>query len=357
MTSPPLDRGAGRRWRDHVDRGFPYAGFARGWYQLGWSRDLAVGNVAPLRFFDDDLVMYRDKGGIVRVMDAYCAHYGAHLGYGGVVESSGIRCPFHAWLWDHDGRNVEVPYGEGRCSKRTIKMWTVREHGGLIFVWYPSDSGTPEWDLPPLPDEAARGYFALYPLGIHHEIVHFPGQFIGENIADLAHLKFVHRFEEVPALRECVAAGPVFRTVFDGMTPTSRGHAPVLMTQEAYGVGLIRTETAGPIGSVTLAGLTPIDHGTTMVMFSRWMECPDPSMEGQQPAGKALRYIENNTAEALGPNSDRPIWDHMRYLTRPAYTREEIVTVRRIREWMRPFYDVPSVDEATDDLPDEPFNE
>ncbi len=339
MMSEPVDRGSGRRWERHEDRGFLYAGFGRGWYQLGWSRELEPGEVQPLRYFDEDLVIYRDEGGDLRLMDAYCAHYGAHLGYGGVVESGGIRCPFHAWLWDKDGRNIEVPYGEGRCSKRTMKVWTVREYAGLIFVWYSPDGAAPEWELPPLPEESAPGYFALYPLGVHRELVHFPGQFIGENIADLAHLKFVHNFEDVPKLRECVAAGPVFRTVFDGMTPTSRGHAPILMTQEAHGVGLIRTETAGPIGSVTLAGLTPIDHGSTVVMFSRWMECSDPSMEGQQPTGRMLRYIENNTAEALGPTSDRPIWDHMRYMPRPAFTREEIATVRMIRDWMSTFYD------------------
>src|SRR5216683_6361659 len=146
MMSESIDHRAGRRWERHTDRGFPYRGFGRGWYQLGWSREVELCEVQPLRYFDDDLVMYREEGGALRLMDAYCAHYGAHLGYGGVVESSGIRCPFHAWLWDKDGRNVEVPYGEGRCSKRTLKVWAVREQAGLIFVWYSSDGAAPEWD-------------------------------------------------------------------------------------------------------------------------------------------------------------------------------------------------------------------
>ena len=43
-------------------------------------------------------------------IDAFCPHLGAHLGYGGLVEESTIRCPFHAWRFDGTGACVEVPY-------------------------------------------------------------------------------------------------------------------------------------------------------------------------------------------------------------------------------------------------------
>jgi Rieske 2Fe-2S protein len=39
---------------------------------------------------------------------------GARLGYGGVVEGEGIRCPFHAWHFGVDGRCDDVPYDRAR---------------------------------------------------------------------------------------------------------------------------------------------------------------------------------------------------------------------------------------------------
>ena len=53
-----------------------------GWFQVLYSGDLAVGESKPLRYFDQDLVIFRTESGAVKVLDAYCPHMGAHLGYG-----------------------------------------------------------------------------------------------------------------------------------------------------------------------------------------------------------------------------------------------------------------------------------
>ena len=47
------------------------------------------------------------------MVDAYCAHLGAHLGVGGKVEGECIRCPFHGWRYDGEsGKCTEIPYGD-----------------------------------------------------------------------------------------------------------------------------------------------------------------------------------------------------------------------------------------------------
>jgi nitrite reductase/ring-hydroxylating ferredoxin subunit len=217
-----------------TDRGLPFPGFPRGWYQAGWSALLAIGDVRPLRYFDTDLVIYRSAEGKPHVLDAFCGHYGAHLGYGGTLEDSSIRCPYHGWLWDHEGNNIEVPYGDGRCSKRTIRRWHVVEACGIIFLWYSSDGSAPDW-----------------------------------------------------------------------------------------------------------------------VRFSRWAKCDDLSLEGQQPTGRALRYIQNNIGEALNPDGDRRIWENMRYPSDPApvYTREEAKSLRLVRKWTEQFYSgITADDDQLDEL-------
>ena len=59
--------------------GFPH-GYASGWYQVGWSDQFASGDVVPLRYFATDLVCYRNESGVLHISDAFCPHFGAHLG-------------------------------------------------------------------------------------------------------------------------------------------------------------------------------------------------------------------------------------------------------------------------------------
>ena len=53
-----------------------------GWFQVLYSQELAIGQSLPLEYFDQELVIFRTESGAVKVLDAYCAHMGAHLGYG-----------------------------------------------------------------------------------------------------------------------------------------------------------------------------------------------------------------------------------------------------------------------------------
>src|SRR5579859_6561668 len=77
-----------------LDEPFPF-----GWYALCYSEDLAVGEVKPVRYLGRELVMWRGEDGVARVLDAYCRHLGAHMGYGGRVNGNDLECPFHAWQY------------------------------------------------------------------------------------------------------------------------------------------------------------------------------------------------------------------------------------------------------------------
>jgi Rieske [2Fe-2S] domain len=59
---------------------WPYEVYATGWYQVGYSAELAAGDVRPLMYFDQDLVLFRTEGGEAALLDAYCPHLGAHRG-------------------------------------------------------------------------------------------------------------------------------------------------------------------------------------------------------------------------------------------------------------------------------------
>ena len=56
-----------------------------GWFQVGWSDEIGVGDVHKMKYFDQEMVAWRAESGGITVMNAYCEHLGAHLGHGGKV--------------------------------------------------------------------------------------------------------------------------------------------------------------------------------------------------------------------------------------------------------------------------------
>src|SRR5712692_8510507 len=57
----------------------------------------------------EDLVVFRQADGGYGLIGEHCSHRGASLYYG-FVESEGIRCPYHGWLYDPAGRCLEMPF-------------------------------------------------------------------------------------------------------------------------------------------------------------------------------------------------------------------------------------------------------
>jgi phenylpropionate dioxygenase-like ring-hydroxylating dioxygenase large terminal subunit len=78
-----------------------------GWFAVGLSHELSVGDVKPVSCLGHDLVLFRTMTGKVGVLDAYCPHIGTHLSLGGCVEGESLRCPFHRWAFDVGRRCVD----------------------------------------------------------------------------------------------------------------------------------------------------------------------------------------------------------------------------------------------------------
>ena len=79
----------------------------RFWQPVAFARDLAS---APLRarILGEELVVFRDRGGCVGVLHLHCAHRGTSVEFGIPLER-GIRCCYHGWVYDVDGRCLETP--------------------------------------------------------------------------------------------------------------------------------------------------------------------------------------------------------------------------------------------------------
>ncbi len=142
----PLDTGTGYGRRQptylkeltEVGPGTPMGELLRRyWHPVGLIED--AGNTPKaVRVLGEDLVLFRDKAGRPGLVHARCAHRGTTLYYG-KVEDRGIRCCYHGWLFDVEGRCLEQPCEPGLGAQHKDKIrqpwYPVQELYGLIFAY------------------------------------------------------------------------------------------------------------------------------------------------------------------------------------------------------------------------------
>jgi nitrite reductase/ring-hydroxylating ferredoxin subunit len=108
----------------------------RFWQPVAFARELTE---TPLRvrILGEDLVVFRDRGGRTGLLHLHCAHRGTSLEYGIPVER-GLRCCYHGWVFDVDGRCLDTP-GEPGGSRLKERVWQgaypTLEFAGLIFAY------------------------------------------------------------------------------------------------------------------------------------------------------------------------------------------------------------------------------
>lgn len=108
----------------------------RYWHPVGLAAD-ASATPRKVRVLGEDLVLFRDGQGRPGLVYPHCAHRGTSLYYG-KVEERGIRCCYHGWLFDVQGRCVEQPCEPegGRARGKVRQPWyPVEERYGLVWAY------------------------------------------------------------------------------------------------------------------------------------------------------------------------------------------------------------------------------
>jgi phthalate 4,5-dioxygenase oxygenase subunit len=104
-----------------------------------------------VRLLGEDLVAFRDTSGRIGLLDEYCPHRLVSLFFGR-NEECGLRCVYHGWKFDVEGRCVDMMNEPAELSFknkiRTTSYPTV-EVGGIVWAYM----GPPELQ-PPLPNFA-----------------------------------------------------------------------------------------------------------------------------------------------------------------------------------------------------------
>jgi 5,5'-dehydrodivanillate O-demethylase len=162
----------------------------RYWQPVGTEAELQQEPVQRVRLLGEDLTLFRSARGEYGLVDERCAHRCMALQYG-IPEESGLRCAYHGWLYDAQGRCLEQPFEdlthpEGRFKDEIrIKAYPVAALGGLIWAYLGPEPRPllPRWDVLVRDD-----------LDTVVEIHHLPCNWLQcmDNAADPVHFEFLH---------------------------------------------------------------------------------------------------------------------------------------------------------------------
>jgi 3-ketosteroid 9alpha-monooxygenase subunit A len=313
-----------------------------GWFQIGWSGDFAVGEVVPKRHFGAELVVYRTADGALHGMDAYCGHMGAHLAHGATVDVGCVTCPFHGWTWSHDGRNLTIPYQDRPNRAVRMRVWPVAERNGCVYVWHDRDGVEPAWVVPDVfdmfgPEVAGHSYHPSHPDG---EIRFGPRRLnpyvVLDNSADAAHFAFVHGSSVVPTVVAGEPHGHCYKVRLGFGNSWRRDPATAtgdVLDIIQVGVGLSMTALGSDSTpwSVIMLSTTPIDDTTSEMFQTVWLQ----EAEGDDEPGRLERRMLHATHQLP---RDIEIWEHQRYVDRPAWAASETRWFLSLRRWASTFY-------------------
>ena len=121
-----------------VGRGTPMGELLRRyWHPVGLSSD-AGPTPRPVKILGEELILFRDGQGRPGLLYPRCCHRGTTLYYG-KIEERGIRCCYHGWLFDVEGRCLEMPAepepAGPQCQRVRQPWYPAQDRYGLVFAY------------------------------------------------------------------------------------------------------------------------------------------------------------------------------------------------------------------------------
>jgi phthalate 4,5-dioxygenase oxygenase subunit len=121
------------------------------WIPFYPGRDLGPdGQPKRVKLLGEDLVAFRDSSGRPGLVANACPHRGAPLMFAR-NEECGLRCVYHGWKFDVDGRALDMPAEPaGSRLKERVRLtsYPCRERNGILWTYMGPDPDS----APPLPE-------------------------------------------------------------------------------------------------------------------------------------------------------------------------------------------------------------
>jgi phthalate 4,5-dioxygenase len=169
----------------------------RYWQPVALSQELDPHTPMPIKVMGEELVLFRDEAGQPALLGLHCPHRRADLSYGR-LEGGGLRCLYHGWLFDRQGRCLEQPAEPaGSSYKDRIRhtAYPCHEAAGAIFTYMGKGQPPlfPNFHFITAPDRH------VHENKLYHQCNYLQAN---EGNIDPAHLSFLHRFAGQPSDRQ-----------------------------------------------------------------------------------------------------------------------------------------------------------
>lgn len=156
------------------------------WYLAAWANEVSTRPLAR-RICNVPMVLFRTFAGQPCALIDSCAHRGAPLSLGTVVEN-GIRCNYHGVVFGCSGQCVEIPNQAIIPDKAKVSSFPLVEKDHMLWIWIGEA------------DQADESLIVDYP---YHGDPHWPSRqtmapvgssylLIADNLLDATHLAYVH---------------------------------------------------------------------------------------------------------------------------------------------------------------------
>ncbi|ATA56989.1 2Fe-2S ferredoxin [Variovorax boronicumulans] len=303
--------------------------YTNGWFAVCFSHEVRPGALITVPFMGQDLVVYRTASGLLRVIEPYCPHLGAHLGHGGTIDGEHLTCAFHGLVFGPDGACVRACPGQ-TPPRTALTSRYAKEANGVVMVWRHSEDIPPEWDFPSL-DLDDR----IYPQYGQRELDGY-GDAVGENSVDMIHFGSLHGLTEAAMTHEMEQ-----HTLTVSISARWKGKR-LNMRLTNFGLGHTRAENEMPefgLRVTTLVYATPI---APLRWTFRWIDIPSVArFDGwPSPARKLAYRVLNPMAHRWlisFSSEDMPFWRTRAFLKRPALMAGDR-SIAAFRRWSAQFY-------------------
>ncbi len=260
----------------------------RYWHPVGCSQ-LVTSKPQRVTVMGEELVLYRGASGETHLMQLRCAHRSLALDYGR-IEGDCIRCPYHGWLYDAEGRCLEQPAEpEGSSFKEKVRMraYPTQEASGLIFAYM----GPRPAPVMPLFDVMRMEQGTKY---LQVQEIHANWFNHVENIVDVSHLAWLHGYT-FPAYGGRKVTYHWDRTHY-GANNVMKMEGIEETHVSCYGFPTVNRFTSPPFNKngalmSSMIFRVPVDDASTKLYFIRFAPDGEPGMRTGQRDRKLGEYL------------------------------------------------------------------
>lgn len=134
-----------------VGKGTPMGNLMRRYWQpIGALVDMDNKWTRRIRLLGEDLVLFKDRQGRLGLIAEQCPHRRASFAHG-IPTQDGIRCPYHGWEYNAQGKCLNQPNEQDKCAFRdkvSTDAYPVEEMGGMLFAYMGPQPQPllPRWD-------------------------------------------------------------------------------------------------------------------------------------------------------------------------------------------------------------------